>query len=659
MVRDYISDFLKGRGQFLGAVLGFWLVLPLSVLFVAKYFEQQQQQVYTAKRQLFMATEFQEMRSRVEFLFERIHQKNQAIAHIPDIRNLSGSNVTKRNEGSSKPGELQVKDLLTLFQIYSNLTALYDISEVYVVMDGFAPQNGQHPRIKISSLVNQSQQSGRPKDLDLEEEGSNFTQHTMVDNAWEMGAYQELARALDYYRQRFSDREKVVPYSHPDFLSHEILTRAPNKIPTQKIGDRSESVGFLIATPIINFDGKFVGVVATSLSKRLLESLIVDLPHPEKLAINSSERWRGAQMAAVPISHFAIVNRQLGMVVYDRRNIEMVNQIENFLHVPLDSSMASRTLLTSGESTWELAYHFNTEFEEEATKHLKTRAPIVIASVISLIFIIAVLVSWAMDRYHFVQQTLLQIDEQRQKNETLLRVVSHDINNPLAIILATVQNIQETGIEAMSEKQLRAWERIQRASDMILRTLSNVRHLQAIRGGKMKVKLTETPVENIVEEMRFIFGERLQLKQMELVIQNELAPGTCLKVDASIFGSQVLQNFVSNAIKFSRPGDKVVMCFSRVKDWLHISITDNGIGIPSELLSRIFDPAAQTSRKGTFGEEGTGFGMPLAKVYMDAMGGRIFVESLSVHTHPNNHGTTVHIYVLEGDAVSVGDSRVS
>ena len=76
------------------------------------------------------------------------------------------------------------------------------------------------------------------------------------------------------------------------------------------------------------------------------------------------------------------------------------------------------------------------------------------------------------------------------------------------------------------------------------------------------------------------------------------------------------------------------------KDFVVVSVTDTGIGIPDTLLKTLFESNAKTSRLGTSGEKGTGFGLPICKSYMDLYGGKIEVTSKTADEFPDDHGTT-------------------
>ena len=99
-----------------------------------------------------------------------------------------------------------------------------------------------------------------------------------------------------------------------------------------------------------------------------------------------------------------------------------------------------------------------------------------------------------------------------------------------------------------------------------------------------------------------------------------------------------MNNILTNALKFSHPQSKILIRADRKEDGLRLSVRDFGIGIPPDLLQDLFDITKATSRAGTGGESGTGFGMPLMKRFINSYGGRIEIHS---REKTEDHGTEV------------------
>ena len=121
---------------------------------------------------------------------------------------------------------------------------------------------------------------------------------------------------------------------------------------------------------------------------------------------------------------------------------------------------------------------------------------------------------------------------------------------------------------------------------------------------------------------------------------------------------QVLNNLISNSIKFSHPGSSIdITVTEEAGDLTHIAVRDYGVGMNEELLAKIFDTGEPTSHVGTAGEKGTGFGMPVVKSYMKLYGGDIKIKSWPETQYPENCGT--EITLVFKSAPSDGERRAA
>jgi signal transduction histidine kinase len=91
--------------------------------------------------------------------------------------------------------------------------------------------------------------------------------------------------------------------------------------------------------------------------------------------------------------------------------------------------------------------------------------------------------------------------------------------------------------------------------------------------------------------------------------------------------NSVIGNLVSNAIKFSHSGGSIEIRAHQEGGMVCVQVCDHGLGMPAEVLNHLFDISKGHSRKGTAGEKGTGFGMPLMRKFVTLFGGRVEVES--------------------------------
>jgi two-component system sensor histidine kinase VicK len=90
---------------------------------------------------------------------------------------------------------------------------------------------------------------------------------------------------------------------------------------------------------------------------------------------------------------------------------------------------------------------------------------------------------------------------------------------------------------------------------------------------------------------------------------------------------QVFDNLLGNAIKFSPDGGKITVCIREEGEYLHVAVSDTGIGIPQDKLERIFERFYQVNGSPTRRFGGTGLGLALVKKAIEAHGGKVWAES--------------------------------
>ncbi|MDB2447324.1 HAMP domain-containing histidine kinase, partial [bacterium] len=213
----------------------------------------------------------------------------------------------------------------------------------------------------------------------------------------------------------------------------------------------------------------------------------------------------------------------------------------------------------------------------------------------------------------------------------LLRVVCHDISNPLTMVQAAVSRRDNMDNE-------KAWSWVSKSAHMITEIILGVRRIEAVKTGKLEVDLERVNLSDILSQIEFIFQTKLEEKGVTLSTSVS-KENLCVFANKTTLLNDVVANFVSNSIKFSKTGQNIKISVIEAENTVDITISDNGIGIPSDILVNLFDPASPTTRRGTSNEKGTGFGMPLAKSFMDEYKGNILMKSIEESDDPLNCGT--------------------
>lgn len=226
-----------------------------------------------------------------------------------------------------------------------------------------------------------------------------------------------------------------------------------------------------------------------------------------------------------------------------------------------------------------------------------------------------------------------------EKVGSLIQILSHDIINPLNLILGFTEVLKDE----IEDDELP--EGILRASRQIQQIINHVKEMQALESGKRNLELEPIDLEKCLENVTFVFQEKAKRKRISLIIKNEVDFETKILAEPVSFSHQVLNNLVSNAIKFTPEHGEIVIHSYKKGQKVHVNIQDTGIGIPQKLIPNLFRFDVATSRAGTEGESGTGFGLPLVKKYIELYNGEIFVESVEASSDIDGdiHGTNFHI----------------
>ena len=214
--------------------------------------------------------------------------------------------------------------------------------------------------------------------------------------------------------------------------------------------------------------------------------------------------------------------------------------------------------------------------------------------------------------------------EDNMKLGTLVRVLCHDIGNPLSVAMGHAElNLKK---ELPKEQVKKSWKAVHRASKMQANIIEEVKKALALKSGEHQISLEAVPLESAIADMTFVFEDKLKNKDLSLL--TEIPEGTpSVLAEPGSLQQSVLNNLMSNAIKFSPKGKRIFISTVTNKDMIEIRVRDEGIGIPEDVMPVLFEHGSSTSRPGTEGEKGTGFGMPVVKQFVEAYGGSIEVVS--------------------------------
>lgn len=240
-----------------------------------------------------------------------------------------------------------------------------------------------------------------------------------------------------------------------------------------------------------------------------------------------------------------------------------------------------------------------------------------------------------------------QLRQQTAEQQALLRILCHDLRNPVAAVSSILELINDSP-EEIPELLPLAGCSIQSALELI----QHVRDYRNLVDEGQSYAGERVSVTDAFREVLTINQPRAREKGVHL--KQEIEGDPHLIINRVVLVHNILNNLVSNAIKFSEPGGEL---FIRARPLpgdagtILLQVEDTGIGMDAATVKHLFDPEKNRSREGTGKETGLGFGMPLVKRYVDLFHGRIEIDSRpkSPDSPEGGHGTRVDIH-LTGSA---------
>ncbi len=237
--------------------------------------------------------------------------------------------------------------------------------------------------------------------------------------------------------------------------------------------------------------------------------------------------------------------------------------------------------------------------------------------------------------------------------ETFLANLSHEIRTPMNGILGIAGLLAKTSLD---EKQHNFLKLIQDSGKNLLAIVNDVLDLEKIIAGKLQLEKTPFKIVDKVAITVQSFIYRAEEKGVAIIFQNAIPPELVVLGDAFRL-SQVLNNMLNNALKFTEQGSIVITTqIQSVENntaMIEFGIKDTGIGISEKIMQQIFEPFVQASSDTSRKYGGTGLGLTICKSLLEMQGGDLNVQS---REHVGSTFTFAIPYVISNEKLTVTDA---
>ena len=217
-----------------------------------------------------------------------------------------------------------------------------------------------------------------------------------------------------------------------------------------------------------------------------------------------------------------------------------------------------------------------------------------------------------------------KLAETMAMKQQFISTVSHELRTPLTAIREGINIVLEGVAGRVKKKQKEFLELSKRNVDRLSMLINDVLDFQKLESGRMKFDFIKADIIKVAKEAAETMT--LMAKKADVSLMVEIEPEICQFIFDRNKIIQVLTNLLSNAIKFTPAGGKVVLKIQQQTDEVVITVSDTGMGIPKDDLSKIFERFYRVRRQGKE-IQGTGLGLPIVAQIINCHGGRIMVES--------------------------------
>jgi len=230
------------------------------------------------------------------------------------------------------------------------------------------------------------------------------------------------------------------------------------------------------------------------------------------------------------------------------------------------------------------------------------------------------------------------IDKLKVENQSLLKIISHDIRAPFTQLFAMMQLLDLESKE-ITPNQRHYFDRMYQSLASGMEMVKNLHDVRALDQETITVVMEEIRIIPLIEKVNQSFNKLASLKSIKINFEKgRLDPE--IKTDSYVL-EKILSNILSNAIKYPEKGSEVSVKLEKRGTEIIIIYEDNGPGVPQEELLRVFDKYTKLSPRPTTGESTTGLGLYLAKHFAEMIEGRLEVENIT------NSGLRVRIILPE------------
>lgn len=397
----------------------------------------------------------------------------------------------------------------------------------------------------------------------------------------------------------------------------------------EEISNKTRSFGYIDIANFLDALDQRVDVRRQFFYPIKLEGLAMIYPKGSDWEIPVEDYFNSQQFE---FDKFRIITKYLGSNAY-----EIIGRISKSAEIgPLEEIVISNR---EKEAQYEqLLKAARRDQESERLTIILISIIVVVLVILSLLYALYFFKSKNNDRLleqqRLVEDANIQLRALNEDKNNLIKVLAHDLRSPLSNILNGAQII-ESG-EELSDQGKTILGFILQSSEKMSSLIDKILDADSIEAGRHNIKLERFKINDVIKQV--IKDNEEKAKQKSILIKFNSKRSKTVLAD-NIYTAQVIDNLVSNALKYSETDSIVEIRVSEVDSMIKISIKDEGPGLTKEDEKKLFKKYQQLSAKPTKGETSIGLGLSIVKLFTERMGGKVSYDTEVAK------GTTFHIHL--------------
>ncbi len=217
-----------------------------------------------------------------------------------------------------------------------------------------------------------------------------------------------------------------------------------------------------------------------------------------------------------------------------------------------------------------------------------------------------------------------ELAKANKEKDKFFSIIAHDLKSPFNSMLGLTEILVEDSDE-LSKEEIKSYAtEVHKSAKGMHNLLVNLLQWSQIKTGRLQCKAENVDLYYIVSEAVELLRRNAEMKDIDLI--NRIRKETFVRIDVNMISS-VLQNLISNAIKFTSANGMVLIYSSDKEEKIVVSVKDTGVGMRQEEMDKVFRIDEHHTTPGTANETGTGLGLVLCKQLVEKNHGEICVES--------------------------------